>query len=92
VNFMRSLGSAILVAAFGAILLSGLGTISDRAGTSVEAKIASAAESGVSLASAFTGVFIAAAICAAIALILVLVMEERPLRGGHVSAPSSMEH
>ncbi|ODT17121.1 MAG: MFS transporter [Kaistia sp. SCN 65-12] len=92
VNFMRSLGSAILVAAFGAILLAGLGTISDGAGTSVEAKIASAAESGVSLAGAFTGVFIAAAICAAIALGLLLVMEERPLRGGRVSAPSSMEH
>jgi EmrB/QacA subfamily drug resistance transporter len=92
VNFMRSLGSAILVAAFGAILLAGLGTISDQAGTSVEAKIASAAESGISLAGAFTGVFIAAAVCAAIALIMLLIMEERPLRGGRVSAPTSLEH
>lgn len=91
INFMRSLGSAILVAAFGAIFLGGLGAISSGEGTSVEAKIAAAAEAGVSLAGAFDGVFIAATICIAISLALLAIMEERPLRGGRSPVPTAVE-
>jgi EmrB/QacA subfamily drug resistance transporter len=91
INFMRSLGSAILVAVFGAIFLGGLGAISGSGGTSVEAKIAAAAEAGISLAGAFSGVFIAATVCIAISLVLLIIMEERPLRGGRAPAPSSIE-
>jgi len=91
INFMRSLGSAILVAAFGAIFLAGLGAISGGEGTSVEAKIAAANEAGISLAGAFNGVFLAAAICIAISLALLAIMEERPLRGGRGPTPTAVE-
>ncbi|MBN9060737.1 MAG: MFS transporter, partial [Rhizobiales bacterium] len=91
INFMRSLGSAILVAAFGAIFLAGLGAISGGEGGSVEAKIAAAAGAGISLAGAFRGVFIAATICIAISLALLAIMEERPLRSTRGPAPSAVE-
>jgi len=81
VNFMRALGSAILVAAFGAIFLAGVDSLAATGGTSVEEKIVSAAESGVSLGSAFSGVFIAAAIGIAISLLFFALMEQRPIRG-----------
>ncbi|MCX5570759.1 MDR family MFS transporter [Kaistia nematophila] len=91
INFMRSLGSAILVAAFGAIFLAGLGAISGGEGGSVEAKIAAAAGAGISLAGAFRGVFIAATICIAISLALLAIMEERPLRSTRGPTPSAVE-
>ena len=88
VNFMRALGSAILVAAFGAIFLAGVGA---SGGISVETLIASASSTGLSLGGAFRGVFGAATIGIVISFLLLLVMEERPLRGGQEPVPTVLE-
>lgn len=88
VNFMRALGSAILVAAFGAIFLAGMGAVG---GISVETLIANASAAGQSLGGAFRGVFAAGTVCIVIALLLLLAMEERPLRGATAKAPVQME-
>jgi Na+/melibiose symporter-like transporter len=61
-NFLRSLLSTILVAAFGAIVLAGAGA--------------------AGAAQAFAWVFYADAACIAVALIAVVLMEERPLQEG----------
>jgi MFS family permease len=74
-NFFRTLGGAIVVAVFGAILLGGIG---GDAGTVTLEKLA--AEHG-DLASAFRWVFIAAAICLGTSLLCLLAVEERPLHG-----------
>jgi MFS family permease len=74
-NFFRTLGGAIIVAAFGAIVLgSGAGD----AGTTTLESLATAHGD---LASAFRWVFIAAVICLAIAFASLLAVEERPLQG-----------
>jgi EmrB/QacA subfamily drug resistance transporter len=74
-NFFRTLGGAIIVAAFGAIVLgSGAGD----AGTTTLESLATAHGD---LASAFRWVFIAAVICLAIAFASLLAVEERPLHG-----------
>lgn len=91
VNFMRALGSAILVAAFGAVFLAGVDRLASAGGTSVEEKVAKATEAGISLGGAFSGVFAAAAVGIVIALIFFTLMEERPIRG-HGPAPTSVEH
>jgi EmrB/QacA subfamily drug resistance transporter len=83
VNFMRALGSAILVASFGAVFLAGVDRLATTSGTSVEEKVAQATQAGLSLGSAFSGVFAAAAIGITIALIFFTLMEERPIRGGN---------
>lgn len=88
VNFMRALGSAILVATFGAIFLAGVGA---SGGVSVESLVADAAHGGRSLDLAFREVFGAATLCIVIAFGLLLMMEERPLRGGRAAAPVQME-
>jgi len=88
VNFMRALGSAILVATFGAIFLAGVGATG---GSSVESLIANAAESGRSLGGAFREVFGAATICIILAFLFLLAMEERPLRGGSAKPPVQLE-
>jgi MFS family permease len=74
-NFFRTLGGAIVVAIFGAIVLAG---VSDVRGTITPGKIAVAHGD---LASAFHWVFIAAAVCLGISLISLLAVEERPLHG-----------
>ena len=79
-NFFRSLGSAILVAAFGTIFLGTLG-VGDRQVTSIPALVAEAARSGTPIGPAFTWVFAAAAIVLAVGLAFFLLMEERPLKG-----------
>ncbi len=78
-NFFRQLGGAILVAAFGAILLAGIGVAGPGGRT---ADILSRAGGGqeAGLAHAFRWVFLAAALCLAAALGFLLLMEERPLR------------
>jgi EmrB/QacA subfamily drug resistance transporter len=73
-NFFRSLGGALLIAVFGAILLNG-GVAAGLHGPVGEG----AAAPGV--ADAFSHMFFAAAISFAIALAFLLRMEERPLRG-----------
>ena len=74
-NFFRTLGGAIVVAIFGAIVLSGMGE-----GTPPTTLETLAAGHG-DLATAFHWVFIAAAICLGISCACVLFVEEQPLHG-----------
>jgi fucose permease len=74
-NFFRTLGGAIIVAAFGAIVLGG-GTNGSEVVT-----LEHLAASHANLAPAFRAVFIAAAVCLAIAFASLLAVEERPLHG-----------
>ena len=74
-NFFRTLGGAIIVAVFGAIVL---GSAANGAGIITLEGLAAA---HADLAPAFRAVFIAAAICLAIAFCSLLAVEERPLHG-----------
>jgi fucose permease len=74
-NFFRTLGGAIIVAVFGAIVL---GSGPDNAGAITLERLASA---HADLAPAFRWVFVAAVICLAIAFASLLAVEERPLHG-----------
>jgi len=74
-NFFRTLGGAIIVAVFGAIVLS---SGVDGAGVITLERLAAAHGD---LAPAFRSVFIAAVICLAIAFCSLLAVEERPLHG-----------
>ena len=76
-NFFRLLGGAMIVAAFGAIVLGGAGV----AGHGLTLDILSGAHrSGADLAEPFRLAFIAGAVFLAVGLIAVMVIEERPLR------------
>ena len=79
-NFFRSLGSAIFVAAFGAIFLSGLGLGGQPIG-SLAALVAEAAAKGVEIGPVFRLVFGAAFVTLALGLVAFIAMEEKPLRG-----------
>jgi EmrB/QacA subfamily drug resistance transporter len=72
-NFFRALGSAFIVAGFGAIVLAGAPMTR---GLSAGAVLA-----GTDAAEAFRWVFVAAMLCFVIALVSILALEERPLRG-----------
>jgi DMSO reductase anchor subunit len=74
-NFFRTLGGALVVAIFGAIVLGGIG---DGPGVTTLEKITAGHSD---LAPAFHWVFIAAAMCLAVSLLCMLVIEERPLHG-----------
>ncbi len=74
-NFFRTLGGAIIVAVFGAIVL---GTGADGAGIITLERLSAA---HADLAPAFRWVFIAAVICLSIAFASLLAVEERPLQG-----------
>ena len=78
-NFFRSLGGAISVAAFGAILLGMLGA---RGGSvsSLDALVAQAAARGTPIAPVFSVLFAVSAATLAVGLLCLLAMEERPLR------------
>jgi MFS family permease len=78
-NFFRQLGGAILVAAFGTILLAGIGT-TDAGGRAADVLARVGGGEGVDLAHAFRWVFLAAALCLATAVGFLFLMEERPLR------------
>jgi EmrB/QacA subfamily drug resistance transporter len=82
-NFFRSLGGALIVAIFGAIVLTGTGL---SGAASFESLAAVAAQSGVNLSDMFSHVFMAAVIGFALAFLFLLAMEERPLRGSAVKA------
>jgi EmrB/QacA subfamily drug resistance transporter len=73
-NFFRTLGGAIIVAVFGAIVL---GSGADAGTITLENLVTAHGD----LASAFRWVFIAAVICLAIAFASLLAVEERPLHG-----------
>jgi EmrB/QacA subfamily drug resistance transporter len=82
-NFFRSLGSALTVAAMGAIVLAGLGRAPERGMHGVDggASAAAANFAGADLAGTFGWVFFSAAVFLAIGWLSLLIMEERPLRG-----------
>ncbi len=84
-NFFRQLGGAMIVAVFGAILLSGFQGRLD-AGLTHES-LASIAAAGPALADVFRVIFIAAALGIALAGAALWAMEERPLRGGERPPP-----
>jgi EmrB/QacA subfamily drug resistance transporter len=78
-NFFRQLAGAVIVAGFGAIVLGGAG-----AGLTLETLAPQASGAGLAqgdLAHVFRWVFVAAAACLGLGLVLLGVMEERPLRG-----------
>jgi MFS family permease len=77
-NFFRSLGGAIAVAAFGAILLGGIAT----PGASLEDFRAGTAATGLDVVGPFRHLFLAAALGFATGLGWLVAMEERPLRSG----------
>jgi EmrB/QacA subfamily drug resistance transporter len=74
-NFFRTLGGAIIVAVFGAIVLGG-GT--DGSAVVTLEKLAAAHGD---MAPAFRWVFIAAALCLSVSFLCMFVVEERPLHG-----------
>jgi EmrB/QacA subfamily drug resistance transporter len=77
-NFFRSLGGAILVAGFGAIVLGGLGQGSGQ--LHLDAAGIEAARMTGDLTSVFRWLFVAADTCLAVSFVCLWVMEERPLR------------
>jgi len=74
-NFFRTLGGAIIVGGFGAIVLGGIG---ERSAVMTLEKLAAVHSD---LAPAFHWVFIAAGACLAVSILCVLAVEERPLHG-----------
>jgi EmrB/QacA subfamily drug resistance transporter len=89
-NFFRQLAGAVIVAAFGAIVLGGAGT----SGLTLETLASQAGGTGLAgdLAHVFRWLFAAAAACLGLGLVLLGIMEERPLRGrrrtSEVSVPA----
>ncbi len=78
-NFFRSLGSSIIVAAFGAILIGGMDA-SGR-GLTLDMLRGGASLSAAELAHLFRLIFSAGAVLLAASLVAVLAIEEHPLRG-----------
>jgi EmrB/QacA subfamily drug resistance transporter len=75
-NFFRQLGSALIVALFGAIVLGGIG-----GGEGVSVDVLARTASGADLASVFRFVFLAAALVLGFGLAFMIAMEQKPLRG-----------
>jgi len=75
-NFFRSLGAALVVALFGAIVLGGIGAAG---GVSVESLARTASEPA--LAYAYRFVFLSAMLVLCFGLAFLIAMEEKPLRG-----------
>ena len=78
-NFARQLGGAIIVAAFGTIVLGGIDTGGH--GLTLEMLRGGAHVAGADFALLFRWLFAAGAVFLAAGLVAVLVIEERPLRG-----------
>jgi MFS family permease len=76
-NFFRSLGSALVVAVMGAIILAWLGAVPERGAASLGSF---AGALGIDIADVFRWVFVAAAVCLVLGFISIAFMEERPLR------------
>jgi len=77
-NFFRQLGGAIVVAAFGAIVLGALGSAGDAAALDTLAGVNRAA---ADFAPTFRWVFVVAGIFLTSACLAMMAVEERPLRG-----------
>jgi MFS family permease len=86
-NFFRSLGSALVVAVMGAIILAWLGAVPERGAGSLGAF---AASQGIDLADVFRWVFVAAAACLASSFAAIAAMEERPLRATTSTATTTI--
>jgi EmrB/QacA subfamily drug resistance transporter len=78
-NFARQLGAAVIVAAFGTILLGGIDAAGH--GLTLDMLHRGAAVSGANFAGLFRWVFAAGAAFLALGLVAVMAIEERPLRG-----------
>jgi MFS family permease len=78
-SFFRSLGGAIAVAGFGAILMSGL-PANKAAAVTMDTLASTLAAGGENISMVFRGVFVAAAVGALLALCSICVMKELPLR------------
>ena len=78
-NFLRQLGGAIIVAAFGAIVLGGIDTGGH--GLTLEMLRGGAHVAGADFSLLFRWLFAAGAVFLAAGLVAVLVIEEQPLRG-----------
>ena len=78
-SFSRLLGGSIIVAAFGAIVLGGIGTGGGRAHARDAARRGDAR--GLDFAAVFGWLFASAAVFLAAGFVAVLAIEERPLRG-----------
>jgi predicted MFS family arabinose efflux permease len=89
-NFFRALGGALIVAIMGAILLAGLGVTPERGGTGLELTMPQATTDGtLAVAEVYRLVFVAALVFAVIALIAVVLLEERPLAGPAKPEPAA---
>jgi EmrB/QacA subfamily drug resistance transporter len=84
-NFFRSLGAALVVALFSAIVLGGIG---GRGGVSVEALARTASEPVI--ANAFRFVFLAGMLVLCFGLAFLISMEEKPLRGPAKEPPTDL--
>jgi sugar phosphate permease len=81
-NFFRSLGGALMVSVFGAIVL---GNTSGEGARITPETLAAQGVGAAGLTSVFQVVFATAAFCLCVGLICLLIMEERPLRGRQTS-------
>lgn len=79
-NFFRSLGGALVVAAFGAIVIGSL-PADMAAHVTIENLASTFTAAGLDIGSVFRWVFIAAMAGILVSVISLSVMEERPLRG-----------
>jgi MFS family permease len=86
-NFFRALASTLAVAVMGAILLAGLGATPER-GAGVELMVESAGAAGLDVAWIFRWVFVAADVFLVLALLAIVLLEERPLRGPAAKVPA----
>ena len=88
-NFFRHLGSALIVAAFGAILLGAM----DAGGQGLTLDLLRGGAARADLAQLFRLMFLAGAVFLAAGLIAVLAIEEHPLRGParEAAAPAAAE-
>jgi len=84
-NFFRSLGGALMVSVFAAIVLGGSAS-KGRPRITLETLAAELGNDGTDLGGVFRWLFATAACCLTIGLICLLLMEERPLRGRQPSA------
>jgi len=82
-NFFRALASALVVAIMGAIILASVGDTGRGAGVELLAKA-----STIDLAHIYQRVFLCGAVFLILALIALLFMEERPLRGRSEGPPA----
>ena len=91
-NFFRALTSSFVVAIMGAIMLADLGASPQHGGASSTAFIANASTASIDqLAQAFSHIFAVAVLFLVLAIVGLVMMEERPLRTTVLAAPAPQE-